>query len=339
VAAPAPPAPARAQGLRVAVAGAAGALGREVIGVLAERRFPVAELLPFGSERSLGRDVEFGDEVLAVEAQAPPLRGLDLLILCTPRSPALDLVREALRAEVACIDCSGALVRTQQVAIALADRTPAEKIVAAPLLVAPAGPALAWARALAAFDDVVGLERARGTVLQSAAMAGEAGIEALSQETIALLAQRETPPRSVFPTEVAFDCVPTPGVPDIEQEIAVVLGSVLGRVLPLSAQVVQAPTFTGEGSALALEVARDLEAEPLLAALGKAPGVRRWESQTDRLPGPSTRDAAGSDDVLLGTVRRDAASERGWLAWIAADPIRLAAVNAVKLAETRLCLH
>ena len=97
-------------GLRGVLAGAGGALGGELVRVLGERGFPVAELAAFGTERSVGSEVELGDELVPVESGPPPLQGYDLMFLCTPRGPALELVRQALRAELACIDCSGALM-------------------------------------------------------------------------------------------------------------------------------------------------------------------------------------------------------------------------------------
>ncbi len=88
------------------MAGASGALAREVLAVMQERKLPVSEVLPFASESSLGEEIEFQGEVIPVQAGLPSLRGVDLLLLCTPRAAALELVREALRAEVFCIDCS-----------------------------------------------------------------------------------------------------------------------------------------------------------------------------------------------------------------------------------------
>lgn len=335
------------QGLRVVLAGASGTVGGELVSVLSERRFPVAELYPFASVNSVGRDVEFGDEVLAVESSPPPLAGYDLMFVCTPRGAALDLVRDALRHEVACIDLSGALIRSTELALGLADRSPAAALVGAPVIAAPAGPGLAWGRVLAALDDEAGLERVVGTVLQTASSAGGRGIEALSEETIALLSSQEGPPPTVFPTEIAFDCVPQhiPGAGDedrgaqLEGDLQAVVSRLLGREVPLSANIVQVPGFAGEGSSLSLEFARDIEPSDALAALEKTLGVSRHASIGGTLPGPSTRDAAGSDDVLVGSVRPGASGARSLSLWIAADPVRIAALNAVKLAEARTRLH
>ncbi len=337
----------RRDGLRVVLAGASGALGSELTRVLSERSFPIAELAAFSTDRSLGGEVELGDDLIAIESEAPPLAGYDLMFLCTPRGAALDLVRDALRAELACIDCSGALVRSADVPLGLADRSPAAALVSAPVIAAPAGPSLAWGRVLAALDDLGGLVRVAGTVLQSASRAGSLGIEVLSEETVALLSVQSPPELRVFPTAVAFDCVPRsvagPGADDadggLEGDLAATLERLVGRPVPLAATAVQVPAFIGEGSSLFVELRELIDPAEALAALDKLPGIARYGVGAGSLPGPSTRDAAGSDHVLIGSLRRDASCERGLQLWMVADPLRLAASNAVKLAEARIHLN
>jgi aspartate-semialdehyde dehydrogenase len=342
------------RGLRVALAGATGALAREVMALLAERRFPVRELLPFASERSIGRNAELGDEVVAVGSEMPSLVGVDLLIVCTPREPAMEIVRQALRNSVYCIDCSGALAESSDVPLLVSDLClPSE--VRAPVVTCPSGPTLGWSPVLSALQEAAGLKRVVGTLLQSASCAGRGGIEALSAETIALLRQKELPPSAVFPGPVAFDCAPNAGglkAPaetetegEGETEVETSSGSEsrltteLERLFPGLEVVVtgvQVPTFVGEGSALAVETERPLSSHAAGEAIAKMPGVDLWSAGDGP---PSMRDTAGRDAVLVGRLRRDRTRERGLLLWIAADGLRLAAANAVKLAEARLRLN
>ena len=100
-------------GLRVVLAGATGALGREVLAELEQASVPVAELIPVATERSIGTEMEFRDVPLSVESELPSLASVDLLILCTPAAVAREMIREALRAQVACIDCSGSAAGLQ----------------------------------------------------------------------------------------------------------------------------------------------------------------------------------------------------------------------------------
>jgi len=342
------------RGLRVALAGATGALAGEVLALLAERSFPVRELLPFATERSIGRTAELGDEVVAVGSEMPSLAGVDLLIVCTPREPAMEIVRQALRASVYCIDCSGALAESPEVPLLVSDLyLPSE--VRAPVVMCPFGPTLGWSPVLSALQEVAGLRRVVGTLLQSASCAGRGGIEALSAETIALLRQKELPSSAAFPGPVAFDCAPNAGglkVPaeaegegagggEAEAEISSRSESRLTRDLErlfpgleVAVTGVQVPTFVGEGSALAVETERPLSPHAAGEAIAKMPGVDLWSESP-----PSMRDTAGRDAILVGRLRRDRTRECGLLLWIAADGLRLAAANVVKLAEARLRLN
>lgn len=330
-------------GLRLAVVGATGTLGRELVGVLEQEGPTVSELRVYAGDRSLGASVDFQGEPLPVETGLPELVGLDAVVLCTPPDAALDLVRLALRAEVLCLDCSGALVASSDVPAVIADLGHHDRVAGAPLLTLPAGPALAWAPVLSALQRAAGLARVVGTVLQSASAAGRDGIESLSEQTIGLLNQHPRYDLQTPSGPAAFDCLPgstdeddtaaKDGLSAAEAGLAAALRRLLGPDVELALTSVMVPAFAGEGSVLAVELDRAVgldEARELLAA---AEGVSLWEDGT----GPSTRDAVGSDEVLVGRLRAAGGGDGpGTLhMWLAADPVRLAASNVVKLLRTR----
>lgn len=332
----------QAEGLRIGVAGASGTLGREVLSVLADRRFPIQELKAFATERSVGEEIDFGgEEGFTVEAAPKTLRGLDMLLVCTPPGVALDLVREALQSEVPCIDCSGAMAASPEVPLYVADLCAPSVIKDVPLVAQPAGVALAWSHVLAAIEGAAGIERITGTVLYSASRVGRAGIEALSSETLSLLNQQELPPIGVFPSQVAFDsfAIAAAGNEDLSADCeADLVRDVRRLVAPevaISVSGVQVPTFAGDGSSLAVETKNALSLDHVLELFQKAPGLEVWGADE---VGPSTRDTAGRDVAVVGRVRKDPSIQNGLLLWVAADTLRLAAVNAAKIAETRLGL-
>ncbi len=330
--------------LRIGLAGATGSLGQEVAQVLDERRFPIGELVPFATDRSLGEDVEIRGDVFSVLGETPPLRGLDVLILCTPAAASLELVREALHAEVPCIDCSGALADSQDVPVYMADLCPPDAVRGAPLIALPAGAALSWAGVLGILEGSVGLTRVVGTVVHSASSAGKRGIETLSSETLSLLNQTDIQPSGVFPGQVAFDCLPfkveaeedagaQDGAALAERALIGNLHRLVATDLPIAVTALQIPTFTGEGSSLAVETRDAVPLERIEEIFEKSPGLEIWSNDE---VGPTTRDAAGRDVTLVGRLRRDPSNEKGVLLWLVADALRLAAINAVRLAETRL---
>ncbi len=329
---------ARKDGLRVAVIGATGTLGRDLLSVLEARRFPLAQLVPVATERSMGRAVEIYEDSIPVETDPPSLRGLDLVFLCIPARDALEWVRAALHAEVPCVDLSGAMQGAEEVPLLVADLGPDPADLLQPVIASPAGAILAWSLVLEPIQRCAGLRRVIGTGFESVSGAGCAGIESLQAEAIALFGQREVPEPTVFPREIAFDCIPVVGEAgkgtETEFEEALVRGlrRLLGAELPLAVTAVRVPTFLGAGASIAVEVAEHLSAAELIELLAKSPGVALVG---DSMPSPTIREAAESELVLVGRVRRDPSSERGLLFWIAADPVRLAASNAVRLAETR----
>lgn len=322
--------------LRIGVVGATGGLGSEVLEVLSESSLSIAELVPVATERSFGQDIEFQGRVYPVVSEPPPLRGLDCVFLCAPAEVSRDYIRDALRAEVPCVDAGGALARSPDVSPCVAAFGVVEE--SAPLLVAPSGPVLALALALRPLQEAAGLRRVVATCLDAASVGGRGGIEALYGESIALFNQEEVPEPEVFGRPIAFDCLPAlgevdaAGASDRERATAEGLAPLLGAEVRLGLTHLQVPTFVGFGASVALETERVLDPALAEGVLGKAPGLERWDDSAD---GATLRAAAGRDVVLVGRVRRDPSAETGLLLWLACDTLRLAAANAVGLAVSR----
>ena len=321
--------------LRVAVVGATGALGRELLNVLGERGFPLGGLVALGTDRSLGQELEFAGEVYPVETRAPGFEGLDLVFLCAPAAASLDYAGRALRARVPCIDLSGALVSQPDVPLLVADWLDPGTVIDQPLVAGPGGAALAAALVLAPLARAAGLLRIAATSLAAACVGGREGIHALSGQSIALFNQQE--PCDPGDGLVAFDCLPAVGelgkggATDHEERFATTLERLLGSPVPLALTAVRVPTFGGDGVSLLVETERPLRPEEARALLAEAPGVEVWPGE----PGPSTRTAVGRDAVLVGRLRPAPGAGHGLQLWIAADGLRLAASNGVKLAEAR----
>jgi aspartate-semialdehyde dehydrogenase len=331
------------RGHRVAVVGATGTLGSDVVEVLGERDYPVAELIPVASDGSLGEEVELHGESRAVLTGDVPLRGVDVVFLCVPGEAAAPWIKQCLEAAVPCIDLSGSLAGRDDVPVLAADLQPSEGALRQPLISGPPGPALALALGLAPLHARFGLRRLLGTVLESTSGAGREGIRTLESEVVALFNQEELPEPSVFAGPVAFDCVPelehpadAHGAGPGEAAVVGLLQRLLGAPVPLALTRVRVPTFAGLGVSLALETHEPATPEAVRDVLLKAPSIELWDPDA---VGPSTRDAVSRSSVLVGRLRRDPTTAGGLLLWIAADPVRLAATNAVRIAEARFDLH
>jgi aspartate-semialdehyde dehydrogenase len=325
--------------LRVAVVGATGLLGSEVLAVLSQSALEVAELVAVATDRSLGQEIEFRGATHPVETELPDLCEVDLVFLCVPAAASLDLVRRALRAEVAAIDASGALCASADLPLAAPALALPPAADESPLIVTPPGAALACALALAPLAARAGLERVLAFAVEAASRGGRQGIESLYQESIAIFNQEDLPAPEVFGRPVAFDCIPALGVGDpggsTEREalLAGSLARLLGGDVRVAATLIQVPAFVGFGASLAVETRRSLDAKEAEEALAAAPGIELWRGEAS---GQTLRAAAGRDRVLVGRVRRDPTRESGLLLWIASDVLRLAAANAVEVAVARL---
>ncbi len=328
--------------LRVALVGATGVLGSEVLAVLSEASLSIEELVPVGTDRSLGQEIEFRGETYPVETELPDVEDIDLLFLCAPAAASLDLARRALRAELTCIDASGALAGQQDLPLAAAALAPPPPVDVSPLIVAPPGSTLALALPLAPLAAHAGLERVVGVAMEAASRGGRQGIESLYQESIAIFNQDELPSPEVFGRPVAFDCIPalgevgSSGATAGEELLARSVARLLGGEVRVCATVIQVPAFIGFGASLAIETRRPLDPKEAEEALAAAPGVELWRGEAS---GQTLRAAAGRDVVLVGRVRRDPSHGSGLLLWLASDVLRLAAANAVQLAIARLRQH
>lgn len=321
---------------RVAVIGATGVLGRELIDQLGERRFPIQELVPIASERSFGETTPWLGHDLHVQTESA-LAGLDFAFLCAPQAAALPWLRRALEARVPCIDASGASATQEEIPLLDPERAPSAAALASPVLALPTPAALALARVITALRPASALTRAIATVCESASSAGRAGIDTLQAETIALFSQQEAPEGTPFSHGVAFDCLPATGpigVGDLTASEAATARD-LARLVPgarVSLTALRVPTFAGLGIQIALELEQLVPVDVIEKLLEEAPGTRVYGNPA----GPSLRDASGDGDVLVGRIRPDPTRVNGVLLWLALDPVRATAQAALRLAELRL---
>lgn len=325
-------------GLGIGVFGATGALGSELLAALERSALQVGSLRAMATDASLGRDVEFQGDSYPVETDTRGLVGLDLVFCCAPPDASMACVREALRAEVACIDCSGALAASREVPLrvsALSETLP----VAPPLLAAPAGAALAWAPVLAALHAETPLSRVTGTALEGASAFGRRGIDALYTQAIALFNQEDSPDAEDFDQPLAFDCLPGLGPRDVtgasERERSLVgdLRRLLGIDCAISLASIQVPVFVGHAAHLVVESECEQDLRRAAELLADAPGVDVWGGSAD---GPTLRSAAGHERVIVGRLQVEPDDPRILQLWLVGDLLRLAARNAVELASARL---
>ena len=331
--------------LTVAIVGATGAVGSEVLRTLESRLFPVGDVQLFASARSAGELVEWqGGEVRVEGLEQATFDGVDLAFFCAGGAVSAEYAPRAVDAGAVVIDKSSHFRMHPDVPLVVPEVNAADLaerhlgIVASPNCTT-----IPIVVALKPLADAVGLERIVASSYQAVSGGGKRGIDALSRETIDLLNMRspsEEEGGSVFPRRIAFNCIPQvdafleDGSTKEEAKVIAETRRVLHlESLPIAVTCVRVPTFYGHTVALTVELEQPLDAAEARRMLREAPGVILCDLG-DEMPYPTAADVGGTDAVYVGRVRNDPSHPRGLQLWVAADNVRKgAALNAVQIAE------
>lgn len=316
--------------MRIGVAGATGALGREVLEVLDGAPWRPDEVVPLASRACSVPFVRWGEEQVAVDdLEHQVLEELDGIILATPPEVALEYGEAALREGVAVVDCSGALGDRAPVVVPWVNPEAMAEGLHLGALVVPWAPSTLLASALGALVRV-GLPTAvSAQVFLPASMAGREGIDELSKQVVALF-NSSTPPRKVFSQGLAFDLLPQLGVADEsgwtdqEQRVASEVVGLTGMAAPLDVTLVGSPLFSGIAATVQIRTDRQVPLELVERVLSDG-GARLPESTAIRhLPRP--RRVEGQPFVHVARIRE--AHGRLHL-WLTMDNLRATATVAV----------
>jgi aspartate-semialdehyde dehydrogenase len=330
-------------GYRVGVLGATGAVGSTILGVLAERNFPAAEVIPFASERSAGRSIEWGDQALEVRALAPEtIRDLDVVLSSAGGSVSAEWAPKLVEAGAVVVDNTSYWRMHEDVPLVVAGINPEAIDTHEGIVANPNCTTMVAMMALGPIHRAVGLERLVVSSYQAVSGTGQRAIEELREQSKAVLEGEEDPPASVYPYRIAFNVLPqvetfkdgddyTTEERKMMAETRKILG--LGEEVGISATCARVPVFTGHSESVNVQTREDLSPEDCRALLKEAPGITVVD---DPAAGryPLAIDAAGRDDVLVGRIRRDPGQKRTLNLWVAGDNLRKgAATNAVQVAE------
>ncbi|MGH7819776.1 MAG: Asd/ArgC dimerization domain-containing protein [Candidatus Binatia bacterium] len=320
-------------GLRVAVVGATGLVGREIVSLLAERRTPVADLRLYASDRSAGEEVDFGEETLRAERLPRELPDVDLAFLCADAEVSRSLGGDLAERGAVVVDLTPAHRSDPATPLLVAGPEASRLDGRGGLLVAlPDAAVLLLAAPLQAIRSVTALRRVIATVLVSASAFGRRSVEQLGRTSAALLGGGEPEDGEPRPA-VAFSAVPGVGAESASRarEVERDLRRVLRIDSPIAVSLVRAPAFHGHAASVSVEISPPVAAEELHVALRQAPSVV-LDKGGDAATG--TREALGSEAVHVGGVRIEPADPAWVHFWLAADNVRQgAALNAVAVAE------
>ncbi len=329
-------------GYRVAVVGATGAVGREMLKTLAERDFPVDEVAALASHRSVGQQVSFGEKsVLKVRnTETFDFAGWDIGLFSP--GAAISAVQAPRAAAAGCIviDNTSQFRMEPDVPLVVPEVNPeALSRIRRGIVANPNCSTIQLAVALKPLHDRFGVRRVVVATYQSVSGAGKDGMDELWNQTKANFVNDPIKPQE-FTKPIAFNCIPhidrfmDDGSTKEEWKMAVEIRKIVSPDIKLVATCVRVPVFIGHAEAVTVEFERAVTPSEARAVLREAPGISVMDSRDDG--GYITPvECAGEDSVFVSRIRRDPTVEHGLSFWCVSDNLRKgAALNAVQIAET-----
>ncbi len=326
--------------MRVAIVGATGAVGQELLTILRERTFPITRLRAFASARSAGRTVTFaGGEVVVEALPADGDLGADVVFSSAGGSVSKAHAWSWAEHGAVVIDNTSAWRMDERVPLVVPEVNPDAALAHRGIVANPNCSTIIALMALAPLHRAFGLTRATVATYQAVSGAGAAGIAELEEQTRAVLAGADATPAK-FRHPIAFNLfshdsdVGDDGYNVEERKLLLESRKILGAPdLAISATCVRVPVFRAHSEAIHAEFSRPVAEAEARAVLAAATGVRLVDDrETNTFPMPL--DASGRDDVLVGRLRADASKPGAIALFVAGDQIRKgAALNAVQIAE------
>lgn len=327
--------------LKVGILGATGAVGEQMRIVLAERKFPIAELRLFGSARSAGTEVEFDGKMVKVEEATPEaFEGLDLLLGATDNDVAKKFLPDAAKKGIVVVDNSSAFRLDPEVPLVIPEVNPEDVKWSKGLIANPNCATIIALTAVAALHRKARLRRMVASTYQAVSGAGRGGMEDLEEEV-----KTGRPVLRTFPYPIAYNLIPQiGGFNDLGYTSEEMKLQNEGRKMLhddtflVSCTCVRVPIMRSHSEALTLEFEKEISPEEAREILQNAPGVKLWDDPAEKhYPMPML--TSDQDLVYVGRIRRDLAAtkdayNRSLSLFCCADQIRKgAATNAIQIAE------
>jgi len=327
---------------KVAVVGATGAVGQQMVRCLEERHFPVAELKPLASERSIGKTVAYQGKEIPVEVlNKDSFKGINLALFSAGGAISKEYAPIAAESGAVVVDNSSAWRMDPEVPLVVPEVNPQDigLYKKTGIIANPNCSTIQMVVVLKPLHDAARIKRVVVSTYQAVSGTGQKAVEELSSQVLALYNNREVV-KKVYPHRIAFNCLPhidvflENGYTKEEMKMVNETKKIMGDdSIQVTATTVRVPVFYGHSESVNIETEEKLTPAAAREILSKFPGVKVVDN-----PGkneyPMPIDAAGQDLTLVGRIREDFTIKNGLNLWIVADNIRKgAATNAVQIAE------
>ncbi len=324
----------------VAVVGATGAVGIEMLKTLEARRFPVKSIRLLASERSVGKELLFRDEIVKVEKlTAESFAGIDIALFSAGASRSREFASAAVAAGAVVVDNSSAFRMVDDVPLVIPEVNPEDVKLHKGIIASPNCTTTIMLVALKPLHDLSPIKRIFVSTYQSASGAGAKAMEELKNQTADYLAGRPIVPE-VLPHPYAFNlfshntAIGENGYCEEEMKMVNETRKIMhDKTIKVNPTCVRVPILRSHAEAITIEQERKVSVEEALEALAKAPGVKVVnDAASNTFPMP--KDSNGQCDVLVGRVRDDISSENGLSLFVSGDQLlKGAALNTIQIAE------
>ena len=327
----------------VAVAGATGVVGRTMLDVLEQRNFPIASLKVLASERSRGRTLPFKGEEVPVEVLGEKsFEGVDIALFSAGGGTSKQFAPCAAKSGCVVVDNSSAWRMDPEVPLVVPEVNPDDIPKHKGIIANPNCSTIQMVVVLKPLHDAATIKRVVVSTYQAVSGAGKAALEELEQQTRALLDGKEYP-GSVFPHQIAFNCLPQipqsnafkeNGYSTEELKMVNETKKIMGDdSIQVTATTVRVPVHTGHSESVNVETAKKLTAAQARQVLEQAPGVVVQDDLDAQLY-PLATFAHGKEPTYVGRIREDISHPSALDMWVVADNLlKGAALNAVQIAE------
>ncbi|MEN6318971.1 MAG: aspartate-semialdehyde dehydrogenase [Syntrophaceae bacterium] len=326
----------------VAVVGATGAVGNEMIKILEERKFPVAQLTLLASERSLGKELEFNGKPVPVQVlDEKSFSGIQIGLFSAGGSISQRFAPIAASSGCIVIDNTSAFRMEPDIPLVVPEVNPHAigMYRNRGIIANPNCSTIQMVVALKPIHDAARIKRIVVSTYQAVSGTGKKAIEELIEQTKSLLSGRE-PEVKVYPHRIAFNCLPhidvflENGYTKEEMKMVNETKKILDDpTIAVTATTVRVPVLYGHSESVNIETEKKITASEVRSILSDAPGVTVVDDPKGNIY-PLAIVAAGTDDTFVGRIREDESIENGINMWIVSDNVRKgAALNAVQIAE------
>lgn len=331
-------------GYKVAVVGATGNVGRELLNIMAERNFPASEVVALASSRSVGREISFGDDDLTVQDLATyDFKGTDIVLSSPGATVSAEYSPKAAAAGAVVVDNTSHWRMDPDVPLIVPEVNPQDIAGYSKkgIIANPNCSTIQMVVAMKPLHDLATIERCVVSTYQSVSGAGKDGMDELYNQTKGVYTN-QLPSESInkFTKQIAFNVIPhidkfmDDGSTKEEWKMVVETKKILDPAIKVHATCVRVPVFVGHAEAVNLQFAQEISEAEARDALREAPGITVLDDRGDG--GYVTpKECAGEDEVYVSRIRQDPTIDNGISLWVVSDNLRKgAALNTVQIAET-----